>query len=427
MQNQVLRESLGNLRFTYDGELAALIQTRCGDSVGRREGRIRSLLDARRGELLGNTVCVTAELVPEVYAAFRDCVELLTGSELSGGLYVQQCRDYNANVFSDGRRFDVVVNSGMLEDFTHEELKFVLGHELGHVLYEHSSLPVSEIMSQSEDLSAEEAALMMRWSRAAEISADRIGLLCTGGLTTAVTALFKTSSGLKGIDSDAILRSFRAQYDELQAHQQEKGNRYESLRTHPVMAVRFKALEMAALDVMALRKNAAGFSWKSFRALDRQIAMTLGSLENPTGPSRGMRSRPWQMCALTALLYVAFDVRSRDCDYWDFISEVHSALDSELPIGSMFDAVNQNPSGFRRSAIEEIRGAMNALTGDDGERIVRLIIVMLLTGKTKIRRPPGTLQEVASLLQVTSLEAMAAEVDTSESIANSISRILHAD
>ena len=190
----------------------------------------------------------------------------------------------------DGDRVDVGMKSGLLENLSTVELRFVLGHELGHVLYEHSSLPVTEMLVDSGNLQAEEAVLLLGWSRASEISADRIGLLCAGSLTAAVTALFKTASGLKGIDSDTILRSFRKQYDELQAHQQERGCMFGWARTHPLMTVRFKALEMAALDVVALRNNATGFSWNSFHALDRQIAQTLSSLENRSRPSRGMHT-----------------------------------------------------------------------------------------------------------------------------------------
>jgi len=427
MQSKVLRVSLRDLRFTYDSELAEQIQSRYGEWISKREGRVRSLLDARRGDLLGNTVCITAELVPNVYGAFRDCVELLTGTEQSGGLYVQQSRDYNANVFSDGHRFDVVVNSGLLEDFSNDELRFVLGHELGHVLYEHSSLPVSEMLADSDNLQAEEAVMLLRWSRTSEISADRIGLLCSGSLTAAVTALFKTTSGLKGIDSDAILRSFRNQYDELQAHQREKGGRFEWARTHPLMAVRFKALEMAALDVVALRSNSTAFSLNSFRVLDRQIAQTLSSLDNPSKPTRGMCTRRWQLCTLTALLYAALDARSEDCDYWGFISEVHSILESELPIGSMFDAVMQDSVAFRQSAILEIRSTLDVLVGDDAEKIIRLIVLMLDSGKTPILKPPGALRELAALLDVANVDALVDEVDTGKPVAKSISRILYAD
>jgi len=427
MRNEDLRASLCDLRFTHDDELVEQIQVRCGEWVREREGRVRSLLDARRGELLGNTVCVTAELVPDVYAAFRDCVELLTGSDQSGNLYVQQSHDYNANVFSDGHRFDVVVNSGLLEDFSADELKFVLGHELGHVLYEHSRLPVTEMLADSDDLQAEEAVLLLRWSRASEISADRIGLLCAGHLTVAVTALFKTMSGLKGMESDAILRSFRKQYDELQSHQQETGSMSGWARTHPLMAVRFKALEMSALDIAALRSKAAEFSWNSFRALDRQIARTLSSLENPGSPSRGMRSRRWQLCALTALLYGALEVRSRDCDYWEFISEVHSALDSELPIGSMIDAVEQDSVAFRQSAISEIRSSLDVLVGNDAEKIIRLTVLMLATGTNTVPHPSRALRELVALLEVADVDTMVDEVDTGKPVAWSISRILYGD
>ena len=48
-----------------------------------------------------------------------------------------------------------------------------------------------------------------------------------------------------------------------------------------MFAVRFKALEMAFLDVVAMRKNPSLFSLNSFLELDRHITNTINSLEEP--------------------------------------------------------------------------------------------------------------------------------------------------
>ncbi len=86
---------------------------------------------------------------------------------------------------------------------------------MGHVLFEHNQIPVKQILAAEEHLSYQVASLLFQWSRAAEISADRIGLLCSGSLASAANAFFKTSSGLCLDREEEIIRSLRSQYDEL--------------------------------------------------------------------------------------------------------------------------------------------------------------------------------------------------------------------
>ena len=73
------------------------------------------------------------------------------------------------------------VTSGLIKLLSQEELKFVVGHELGHFLLGHSG-----IFNPREF-----------WkSQAQEISADRVGLLCAGSLDIAFRTILKTTSGL---------------------------------------------------------------------------------------------------------------------------------------------------------------------------------------------------------------------------------------
>lgn len=104
-------------------------------------------------------------------------------------------------------------------------------------------------------------------------------MLCCGQLTTAVKALFQTSSGLSGIDVDRILRSFRNQYEALEVHIEKASEPQGWVRTHPMIPIRFKALELAALDIVALRQQSKAFSWKGFRAVDEKIASILKPLD----------------------------------------------------------------------------------------------------------------------------------------------------
>ena len=121
--------------------------------------------------------------------------------------------------------------------------------------------------------------MMYRWSRATELSADRVGLLCCGQLETAVTALFKTLSGLSRINIDRILSSFRTQYDILKQYMEKLSDAQSWIGTHPMIPIRFKALELAALDIIALRQQPNVFSGKGFRKVDQEISLILSTLD----------------------------------------------------------------------------------------------------------------------------------------------------
>jgi Zn-dependent protease with chaperone function len=267
------------LRFGYESRLFDILEAQLGQSLYQGSAQAQNLLETRKRDLLGNAVCVTAELLPEVHRQYQLCLDML-GANLKGDLFVQQGMEYNASVFAYQNKFDVLINSSLLKDFTPDEWRFVFGHELGHVIFGHSRFSVREILANMPDVSADTADMLFRWSRAAEVSADRIGLLCCGRLTDAVMALFRTASGLSGIDADRVLASFRGQYESLETQLREAGtDGFAWIRTHPMMPIRFKALELAALDIVALRQNYRGFSWKGFRAIDDQIARILESLD----------------------------------------------------------------------------------------------------------------------------------------------------
>ncbi|MCP4112035.1 MAG: M48 family metallopeptidase [Desulfobacteraceae bacterium] len=274
------------LRFSYESDLLKTFSARFGAVPLRGYYDAQNLLEARKRELLGDAVRVTDDLLPEVHQVYQDCLGVL-GGNYAGDLFVRQSKEYNASVFALGRKFDVLINSALLNDFAIDELRFVLGHELGHVVFKHSQFPVHDILTDKDGVSAEMANLLFRWSRASEVSADRVGLLCTGKLVSAVTALFRTSSGLSNIDENRVLRSFRRQYDDLEKHIREIDDSHSWIRTHPMMPIRFKAMELAALDVVSLRQQSKGFSWKGFRAIDRQIAFILDALDADAAPSSG--------------------------------------------------------------------------------------------------------------------------------------------
>ncbi|MFP4390601.1 MAG: M48 family metalloprotease, partial [Desulfococcaceae bacterium] len=133
------------LRFGYETELLHAIARRFGPIPLLDRVRGRQLLDSRRRDLLGDAVRVTEALLPEVYGAYRSCLERIGGGWV-GDLFVCQNPVYNASVFAQGETFDLLVHSSLINEFSSEELRFVFGHELGHVVFQHSAFPVRELV-----------------------------------------------------------------------------------------------------------------------------------------------------------------------------------------------------------------------------------------------------------------------------------------
>jgi len=271
------------LRFNYESDLLRKIESRLGEIPTISQMQSKNFLALRKRDLLGDAMLLSPDVLPEIYEIYTNCLSLF-GSNLQGNLFVRQSKEYNANIFSHEQKFDLLINSALLEDFSPNELSFVIGHELGHALLGHSQVSMIELLRLTDELkpgliSPETKELMFRWSRTAELSADRVGLLCCGKLESAAKALFKTLSGLSGINIDRIFNSFHTQYDILEAHMEKLSNGESWIGTHPMIPIRFKAIELAALDIIFLRKQPEAFSQKGFRKIDQKISSILLTLD----------------------------------------------------------------------------------------------------------------------------------------------------
>jgi Zn-dependent protease with chaperone function len=129
-----------------------------------------------------------------------------------------------------------------------DELRFIFGHELGHVRLGHTWLN-SLLGGMAGIPSPYLAAILLHfafrwWNRLCEYSADRAGLLACGNLETAASALIKMESGPSAaMTADGwrrALRRIEAEDDHLD------NNLRELLSTHPMTVRRLDALRKFA-------------------------------------------------------------------------------------------------------------------------------------------------------------------------------------
>jgi tellurite resistance protein len=136
-----------------------------------------------------------------------------------------------------------------LEAFEPDELRFVAGHELGHHLFEHHKIPSVALLHGIVQTDPALVLQLFAWQRYAEISSDRTGLACAGGLEPAARALFKLASGLSGGRIKVRIDQFLAQVGDFRAESERLTKAHEPVRsdwfaTHPFSPLRLRAAEV---------------------------------------------------------------------------------------------------------------------------------------------------------------------------------------
>jgi Zn-dependent protease with chaperone function len=204
------------------GALAALRELRGFDDVLKS---LSGLWNERawRLEYLGAAIRVDHRQYPRVFRLFADAATTLDVPELPE-VYVQYDRSINGSCVGLANPF-IVVNSGALELLDDDELRCLLGHEIGHLLSGHAVYrTMAEVMAgwayNLAWLPVGAMALrgivvaLREWWRKAELSADRAGLLASQDPAAALRLGMKLAGGgdLSEVDTAAFLDQ-AAEYD----------------------------------------------------------------------------------------------------------------------------------------------------------------------------------------------------------------------
>jgi len=181
----------------------------------------------------------------KVYQTCRRISDQLGYKENQIEFYVSNDGEFNSSsIYSsiDGKPHIVIINRGLIERVTPQELEFIIGHEIGHLIYQHSYVTrvIQHVYPTYENLPPILQKLYDVWSKLCEISADRVGLLSCNDLEVAVRGLFKLSSGLDdryfNLSYENMVKIADQTYAEMRDHPS-----YVSA-THPANPIRIKAL-----------------------------------------------------------------------------------------------------------------------------------------------------------------------------------------
>lgn len=186
-------------------------------------------------DLLSRGIAITEAIFPDLAAIINDIKQDIC-PEANIESYI--CNDSQAQASCIAVSGDVdaiiLLTSGLITLLTLDELKFVIGHEIGHYLFKHYLHP-----RPSGNPSDNTLANSMNLHRAAEISADRIGMISSNQIDHAARAIIKTVSGLP---EQYIRFDISSYLDQLREIESIGGDRSGFCSTHPMFPVRLKAL-----------------------------------------------------------------------------------------------------------------------------------------------------------------------------------------
>lgn len=218
-------------------------------AVERHEHKIRA-----RRQLLATSLRLGVNVAPDVHRIIGAAAESI-GLEGQFELFVYPGAEFNAAaVRPEGGRYFIMISSALLEGFEEDELAFVLGHELGHHLFDHHRMPVGALVHPESGTPRSIVLRLFAWQRYAEISCDRAGVFCAGGVQPAARALFKLASGIASqritIDIDAFMGQLADLEEETHAAREtaEAKNvaRADWFSSHPFSPLRVRAVQLFA-------------------------------------------------------------------------------------------------------------------------------------------------------------------------------------
>ncbi len=194
-----------------------------------------------------NAVKVSERQFSKVHSLYQEVCKTLD-PEREYPVFVSQTPMVNAGAYGMDDPF-IIMNSGTIRLLDDEELAFVLGHELGHIMSDHVLYrTMTVLLIQLATMGfpvvgmAARAVLvaLLEWYRKSELSSDRAGLLSVQDPEVAMKAMLKMAGG--GTSEESNLDEFIVQAEEYRTGGDVADQVYKVLNlmatTHPFYVLR---------------------------------------------------------------------------------------------------------------------------------------------------------------------------------------------
>jgi Zn-dependent protease with chaperone function len=199
---------------------------------------------AHHQQLMQMAQPVTPQTLPGLAAIVEECRARLRVGPVQ--TYVIRHRELNAYTFGLADPNVIVLHSALFDVMDADEMRFIIGHELGHVALGHTWLNTLVGGMAGVPMPAGAALILVFifrwWNRACEYSADRAGLIACGSLNKSISALVQLVAG--DVNTQAELQRALAMIEQ---QDDSLGNVLaESLATHPMIVRRIEKLRQYA-------------------------------------------------------------------------------------------------------------------------------------------------------------------------------------
>lgn len=162
--------------------------------------------------------------------------------------------DPSVNAFAiasqeEGEPNIINVNSSLIQLMTDDELRFVIGHEMGHLINKNATLVklINFVFPHGATIPITLQYKIRLWQQLSELVADRFGYMAMPNLNVCISAFFKMSSGLDfnkmDMKVDAFLEDNKKRLDYFR---NDKGINF---ATHPINPIRVEALNQFSKSV----------------------------------------------------------------------------------------------------------------------------------------------------------------------------------
>ncbi|MBO6252755.1 MAG: M48 family metalloprotease [Bacteroidaceae bacterium] len=270
LQHQLAQQIFNALQ----GEVTEDIRQKCQGNANDRYFR-----SAKEG----NSLKVNETLLPQFYNLCREVKEKL---EFVGDIdfYITGTSDVNACAYfsNDEQRPHIIeVNSGLFKLMNEEELKYIIGHEIGHLINCDSMInnlfyfiyPDEEALEKCPEFLVKRVAF---YGRLAELGADFYGYIANENLDACVTAVYKMASELDLAQMNVSIDTLIAENNQRLDYFLKEGGVTDG--SHPVNPIRIRALELfaTAKTQAAFNRGMNDLVWAlqklQYDALDNAIA-----------------------------------------------------------------------------------------------------------------------------------------------------------
>lgn len=193
-----------------------------------------------RGRLLGGGLRIHAGQFGHVYAVVDECARRMRMP--TPHVFVRDDPFVPVVAIGIGEPYAIVLSAQYIEHFGEDELRFLIGGELGHIAAGHTRF--TSLLSANGRETGVIALAFGSWLRRIDYTADRIGLLCCGSLDAAIRAIAVSTFGSIGRKVD--LGAFAEQLKEL--HEEPSLRMAEWTASTPYSTNRIAALHRFARD-----------------------------------------------------------------------------------------------------------------------------------------------------------------------------------